>query len=96
MTDEQINTASGASLSNVGLDGNTTSQKFTEFLWRKPSIAHNPTKSKSINRIVPWDSKDTRTVGHDDMLPLSHNQEACFLKSTNCCEMIDTRNFWQD
>jgi len=44
--------------------------------------------------IMTWNREDANTIGHDDMLALTHDAETGFLQSANSIQMIDAGNPW--
>lgn len=77
-------------------DGLGRLKKLPKLLRCETSVAHYTAESESINWIVAWNCKNARTVGHNDVLGLTNDFEACFLKSTYGCEMIDAGKLRQD
>lgn len=71
-------------------------KQFTKLLYCQTSVTHNAAKCKSIDRVIAWDGKNSRTIGHGNVLALANDAETCFLKSADCCEMIDAGNLGQD
>jgi len=85
-----------ASELSAGLDGNATLKKLTKPLRRKAGVTHDAAESEGVDRVITWDGKNARAVGHNDVLGLANDVEARLLESTNCREMINAGNLGQD
>jgi hypothetical protein len=70
-------------------------QELAKLLDGEAGISGDPAHSESVDGIVTRDGQDALTVGHDDVLALTHYPEPGLLKRTHCVEMIDTREFGQ-
>ena len=68
------------------------SEKFFELFDGQPSVASNAAHGESVDRIVPRNSQDTNTIGHDDMFALSHDAKASLFESAHRVEVIDAGN----
>jgi hypothetical protein len=55
-------------------------------------IAHDAAHRQSINWIVPRDGENACAIGHDDVLALTDDAEACLLQSPDRFQMIDAGN----
>jgi hypothetical protein len=54
------------------------SEEFAELLRRKAGVPDDSTHGDRVDWVVPWDGHDSPTVGHDDVLALPGDLEACF------------------
>ncbi len=65
--------------------------QITELLYRQTRIASDASHGECIDGIVPRDGNDARTIAHDNMLSLTRDMKAGFLKSAHSVKVIDTR-----
>ena len=70
-------------------------EEVAKLLDRKASIACDTTHRESVNRVVPWNSKDSRSIAQDDKLALTQNDKPRLLQRSNCIEVVDAGNLGQ-
>jgi len=66
-------------------------QQITELLDRQTRIASDAAHRECIDRVVPRDCNDARSIAHDNMLSLTRDMKAGFLESAHSVKVIDTR-----
>lgn len=69
------------------------SQQFSKFFNRQSRISHYSAHRYSVNRIVPGNRYNARTIRHHYMLALTNDTKACFLQRLDCLLMIYARYF---
>ena len=65
------------------------SEQLAKLVDTKAGVAHNAAHRECVDWIVPWDGKDTRTVGHDDVRTLTNDAEPGLFKSSNGAKVVD-------
>lgn len=76
----------------VGHRGGDDSDELAKFFRSEPRITNNSTHRERVNGIMAGYCDDMGTIGHDDVLPLTNNEEARFLKGVHRDEVIDARD----
>lgn len=71
-------------------------EEVAKLLDRKASVACDTAHRESINRVVTWNSKNSRPIAQDDMLALTQNDKTRLLQCSNSIEVIDAGNLGQD
>jgi len=67
-------------------------QQILEFLNREARIANNASHGISINRIVPWDRKDSRAIRHDNVFALANDAKVRLLQGSHGIKVIYAGN----
>lgn len=65
-------------------------QQITELLDRQTRVASDAAHGECIDGIVPRYGNDARTIAHDNVLSLTRDVKAGFLKSAHSIKVIDT------
>lgn len=66
------------------------SQQFFELLYRQSCVPDDPAHGLGIDGIGAGNDNDSLTIGHRDMLSLSHHPESGLLKGLHRTAMRDT------
>ena len=58
-----------------GLGNCANLQQLAKLLDCEPSITNDTAESEGVDRIMPWDRKYSRAIGHNDVLALAGDGE---------------------
>jgi len=71
------------------------SQQLVELLHAQPGIPNDATQRYCMHRVMSWDRNKMDSVGHDDVLTLSDDLEACLFQRSHGSEVRNTRDLGQ-
>ena len=72
------------------------SEQFAKFVDSQACILDDTSHGDGIDGVVRWNGNFADAVGHDDMLTLAQNSEACLLQGPNSLGMINTGQLSHD